>query len=215
VDDEDALVDDVVLSVYRRGYDGRFKLIQHNIPNNRSISVTDPHPALDYARYRIVAMSLSTGEVDYYDPIDIPIGETSIIIQWDETFGEFLREEDNPDERVEEPWAGSVLRLPYNVSISDKYDMDVNLAEYIGRSHPVSYYGTQLGIGGSWSTDIPRDETETLYALRRLAIYTGDVYVREPSGVGYWAKINVSFNKNYDSMLIPVSLDVTRVEGGV
>lgn len=215
VDDENVLVDDVVLSVYRREYDGRFKLIQDNIPNDRSISVTDPHPALDYARYRIVAMSLSTGEVDYYDPADIPVGETSIIIQWDETFGEFLREDNNPDERVEEPWSGSVLRLPYNVSISDKYNMDVNLAEYIGRSHPVSYYGTQLGIGGSWSTDIPRDDTETLYALRRLAIYTGDVYVREPSGVGYWAKINVSFNKNYDSMLIPVSLDVTRVEGGV
>lgn len=215
VDDEDVLVNNVVLSVYRREYDGRFKLIQDNIPNDRSISVTDPHPALDYARYRIVAMSQSTGEVDYYDPTDIPVGETSIIIQWDETFGEFLREEDNPDERVEEPWSGSVLRLPYNVSISDKYDMDVNLAEYIGRSHPVSYYGTQLGIGGSWSTDIPRDDTETLYALRRLAIYPGNVYVREPSGVGYWAKINVSLNKNYDSMLIPVSLDVTRVEGGV
>ena len=89
------------------------------------------------------------------------------------------------------------------------------LNEYIGRSHPVSYYGTQLGVKGNWSAVIPRDDMETLYALRRLAIYRGDVYVREPSGVGYWANISVSFSKRYSEMTIPVSLSVTRVEGGI
>lgn len=209
------LVKNVELSVYRREYDGRYKLIEENLPNDLSITITDPHPALDYARYRIVAKSVNTGEIAFYDAPDVPINVTSIIIQWDEDWRPFIREAGNMDPREEENWNGSYVVLPYNISVSDKYDMDVNLAEYIGRSHPVSYYGTQLGISGSWSSEIPRDDTETLYSLRRLAIYPGDVYVREPSGVGYWARVNVSFSKSYDSMVIPVTVDVTRVEGGV
>ena len=93
--------------------------------------------------------------------------------------------------------------------------MDVSLVEYIGRAHPVSYYGTQLGVESNWSSDIARNDSETLYALRRLAIYQGDVYVREPSGSGYWAHVNPSFDRSYDNMTIPVSLQLTRVEGGV
>lgn len=209
------LIEDLLLSVYRREYDGTYRLIKDGIPNDLSITVTDPHPALDYARYRIVATSINTGEVGYIDMPDVPVKETAIVIQWDEKWDEFLREDNNPDTRMEEPWSGSVLKLPYNVSVSDDYDMDVNLTEYIGRSHPVSYYGTQRGVSGSWSTDIPRNDTETLFALRRLAIYPGNVYVREPSGVGYWARINVSLSKTYSDMLIPVTLDVTRVEGGI
>lgn len=51
--------------------------------------------------------------------------------------------------------------------------------------------------------------------LRRLAIYTGDVYVREPSGSGYWASISVSISQTHCEVSIPVSLDITRVEGGI
>ena len=58
-------------------------------------------------------------------------------------------------------------------------------------------------------------DAETLYALRRLAIWKGDVYVREPSGSGYWANVSVSFNKTYSEMVIPVTLSITRVEGGM
>ena len=62
---------------------------------------------------------------------------------------------------------------------------------------------------------IERNDTETIYALRRLAIWPGDVYVREPSGSGYWAKISVSFDQTHCELTIPVKLDITRVEGGV
>ena len=62
--------------------------------------------------------------------------------------------------------------------------------------------------------DIPKTDTETLYAIRRLARYMGDVYVREPSGSGYWANIKVSYNQNHDSLVIPISFSITRVEGG-
>ena len=43
----------------------------------------------------------------------------------------------------------------------------------------------------------------------------GDVYVREPSGVGHWATITVSFNNKYDSLVLPITLNITRVDGGI
>ena len=93
--------------------------------------------------------------------------------------------------------------------------MDVSLIEYIGRKHPVSYYGTQRGETASWSAEIPKTDKETLYGLRRLANWDGDAYVREPSGTGYWANIKVSFSITHLEVTIPVSFDITRVEGGI
>ena len=107
-----------------------------------------------------------------------------------------------------------MLKLPYNIDVSDSNDSDVTLVEYIGRKRPVSYYGTQLGSTSSWKVDIPKYDTDTLYALRRLAIWLGDVYVREPSGSGYWAHIKVSYSQEHCNLVIPVSFEITRVDGG-
>ena len=113
------------------------------------------------------------------------------------------------------PWSGSMLRLPYNIDVSDKNSPDSTLVKYQGRTSPVSYYGTQITASSSWKVDIPKTDKETLYAIRRLSIWKGDVYVREPSGTGYWANISVSYNVNHDSLVIPVSFEITKVEGGV
>ena len=63
--------------------------------------------------------------------------------------------------------------------------------------------------------DIPKEDKETLYAVRRLSEWMGDCYVRESSGSGYWANIKVSYNVAYSDVTIPVTLNVTRVEGGM
>lgn len=204
---------DVTLSVYRREYDGSFVEIGKNIPGNGNTFITDPHPSLDFARYRIVAMSNSTGAVSYDDVPGYPVGEKAIIIQWDEVWRNF--DALGEDQQEEPTWSGSMLRLPYNIDISDSNSIDVTLAEYIGRSHPVSYYGTQVGSTATWNVDIEKRDKETLYALRRLAMWMGDVYVREPSGSGYWANISVSFSQKHCELVIPVTLSLTRVEGGV
>ena len=211
--EETTIIEDVLLSVYRREFDGTFTEIVKNLENTGQIFATDPHPALDYARYRIVATSKTTGAVSYYDVPAQPVECNAVIIQWDEEWSEF--EANSEDELVAPPWSGSLLKLPYNIDVSDKYDMDVSTVEYIGRKHPVSYYGTQLGASSTWSAVIPKDDEETLYALRRLAIWPGDVYVREPSGSGYWANISVSFSQKHLDVTIPVTLDIVRVEGGV
>lgn len=212
-DEEGASIEGLSLSVYRREYDGRFTEIATGLDNTANTVVTDPHPALDYARYRVVAISDTTGAVSFYDAPGYPVGGDSIIIQWDEAWSAF--DTDNEDVMEQPPWSGSLLRLPFNVDISDGNQMDVSLVKYIGRSHPIAYYGTQLGTTSTWNTVIRRDDEETLYALRRLAIWPGDVYVREPSGSGYWANISVSYNQKHKDVTIPVTFDVTRVEGGM
>lgn len=94
------------------------------------------------------------------------------------------------------------------------HDKDVALVKYVGRKRPVSYYGTQLGETSSWKMEVPSNDEETLYALRRLAVWMGDVYAREPSGTGYWAHIKVSISQTHCALTIPVSIELTRVEGG-
>ena len=239
------MLDDVALSVYRREFDGTYtelardienqhvetdelldsneemlldssgkELIGRNV-NSKAIFITDPHPALDYARYRIVAMSTITGAISYADIPGYPVGENAAVIQWDEEWTQFdAIADDDGNELDEPPWTGSMLKLPYNLDVSDKGNTDVTFAKYIGRRHPVSYYGTQIGETSTWNVDVVKDDTETLYALRRLKAYTGDVYVREPSGSGYWASVQVSFNQKHCDLTIPVTLDITRVDGG-
>lgn len=216
LDKNNNLVDDVTLAVYRRQFDGEFVEIASNLENSWSRFVTDPHPALDFGRYRVVAIAKSTGAISYYDMPGYPINESGIIIQWAEQWQNYVTSEINEgDTSAERPWSGSLVRLPYNVDVSDDNDPDVSLVEYIGRKHPVSYYGTQVGQTSNWKTDVPRYDVETLYALQRLSVYQGDVYVRESSGSGYWANVSVSISKTHRNGVVPVTLKVTRVEGGI
>lgn len=211
--EKEVLVEGISFSVYRREFDGTFTELATGISNTSCTFITDPHPALDYARYRIVAITDTTGAVSYYDLPGYPVSEKAVIIQWDEEWTSF---DTNSEDALEQPpWSGSLLKLPYNIDVSDKYSSDVSLVKYIGRKRPVSYYGTQLGETSSWSMDIDKKDKDTLYALRRLAIWMGDVYVREPSGSGYWANISVSFSQTHCEVVIPVTIDITRVEGGV
>ena len=211
-DEEGNLIEGVTLSVYRREFDGRFTELMTGLDNTIGTFITDPHPALDFARYRIVATSDATGAVSHYDVPAYPVGETSIVIQWAEKWSSFDVVEEN--EAAEPNWVGSMIKLPYNIDVSDTNSSDVSMVNYIGRSHPVAYYGTQLGVTSTWNAAIPKDDVETIYALRRLAIWMGDVYVREPSGTGYWANVSVSFNQKHREVTIPVTLNITRVEGG-
>lgn len=206
------LIENVTLAVYRRDYNGSLVEIASGIPNNGT-SVTDPHPALDYARYRLIARDKSTGAISFYDKAGHPVKCSSVIIQWDEAWSNFDTTDENSVEGP--PWSGSMLILRYNVSISDNRKRDVSLVNYAGREYPVSYYGTQIGETSRWTTAIPKTDVETIYALRRLSLWAGNVYAREPSGMGFWANVVPTFNLDYDGLIIPVTLEVTRVEGGV
>lgn len=213
---EDAIgniVEGVTLAVYRREFDGRFTEIESGIPNTGTHYSFDTHPALDYARYRIVATSNDTGAVSYYDVPAQPFGEIAVIISWNERWMNY--DTDIADESDIPTWTGSRLRLPYNIDVSDSFDPDVELIKYAGREEPVSYYGTHKGSSSTWNVEIDKKDTETLNAIRRLSVYMGDVYVREPSGTGYWANIKVSYSTKHCELTIPVTFNITRVAGGM
>ena len=210
-----AAASDITISIYRRDFDGAFTEIATGLPSNGYRSAIDPHPAMDVARYRLVGKSRSTGQIIYYDLPGYEIGEPGMILQWDEAWSDFDSINAIGDGwDADPPWNGSLLKLPYNVDTTHSADPDSEMVNYIGRKHPVSYYGTQVGETFSWKTDVPKEDKDTIYALRRLAVYTGDVYVRESSGVGCWAHVKVSFNINHCEVIVPVNLDITRVEGG-
>lgn len=208
-------VKDVWFAIYRREYNGAFTKIEEQIDGSRTITIEDPHPSLDYARYRVVATHKATGNISYYDVPAKPVGCVAAIIQWDESMSTFdITDEDTstPEENVR---SGSILQLPYNIDVSDSFEPEVEMINYIGRSHPVGYYGTQRGHTSTWSMEIDKKDKETLYGLRRLSNWMGDVYVREPSGSGYWAHVTVSFSQTHLETTIPITLNITRVEGGI
>lgn len=212
-DAEGAIVENVVLSVYRREFDGTFTEIASEIPNYGSVSVTDPHPGMDYARYRIVARNKDTNVLSYSDIAAYKVNEPGIIIQWDEEYASFDSTGNySPGVRK---YHGSMVRLLYNVDTSESSDVDVSLVEYIGRRHPVAYFGTQIGKTDSWTCEIPRYDKETIYALRRLQQWMGTAYVREQNGVGYNAFVNITFSNKHDSLTIPITVSVKQVEGGI
>ena len=201
------------LAVYRRGHDGALTEVASGLDSARNTVVTDPHPSLDWARYRIVAVDRSTGAVSWYDAPGYPVGCLDAVIQWDEEWQDFDRGEEGAP-RMEPAWSGSMLRLPYDIEVQDSTEPDAELVRYIGRAYPVAYQGTQVDATSSWSVSVLKGDSETIMALRRLAAWHGDAYVREPSGSGYWAHLAVSIGVGASSGLVPVKLDVTRVEGG-
>lgn len=206
-------VDDVELSIYRRSYDGKFIEVATNINGDKNTFITDPHPSLDYCRYRIVATNINTGTISYSDIEAESFKDEGIVIQWDEKWSNFISIGDEVEDTKSA--TGSLLRLPYNVSITENNNPQKNIIEYIGREHPVSYYGTNLGVTSSWTTDVDATDVETLHAIRRLSVYMGNVYVRERSGIGYWANITVSYNMQFNTLTIPITFEITRVDGGV
>lgn len=208
IDTKETIINDVILSIFRREYDGTFTKIADNIDSAVRTTVVDPHPALDYARYRVVATFKDTGAVTYYDTPEYPVGGTEIVLQWDEPWSSIYADPDQPFT------SSSMLKFPYNIDSSPKSNRDVSLVKYIGRANPVSYYGTQRGEGGSYNAVIRADDGETLYAIRRLQAWPGDVYFREPSGIGYWAHVVVNYSKKHRDLTIPITIEVTKVEGG-
>ena len=201
------------LWVFRREFDGGFTTIAEDLDASGNVFVIDPHPALNLARYRILAKETQTGQVFWTDTPGYPINIPEIIIQWDEEWQSFTTNSEDPLYNSE--YTGSMVRLPYNIDVSESTDRDIALVDYIGRENPVSYYGTKIGVSGSWSTEIPKYDTDTIYALRRLARWMGDCYVREPSGIGYWASVTVSFSQTHNEVTIPITIEVKKVEGGI
>lgn len=201
-----------LVAVHRKNNDGTFTLIDDYYQAGVGSFSIDLHPNIGNVTYRIVGINQITGKM-VFSEVEGTIEENAILINWDESIEDGPMTSDE-NEMSDPGYSTNLLRLPYDIEISDNHSNDVSLVEYIGRQNPVSYYGTQKSHTSTWNTKIPKDDTETLAIIKKLAVYSGDCYVREPSGDGYWANVKVSYSQKYDDLTIPISLSITKVEGG-
>lgn len=217
------------LDVYRINYDGSYTHI-NDMPmvNSGSATVRDPHPAFNVAAYRVVATNPETGSISFSDNVYEYDSENRYIygrIDWDED--ERLARTGEGDAHImgwesSEPmpdWDSISFQLnsidiKWNLDITENVEIENKLVSYAGREDPVSYYGTHTSTTSSWSFDIVKTDRDTLERLRRLSKWHGPVYIREPSGLGYWANIKVNINQTHDSVVTKVKFDITKVEGG-
>ena len=205
------LVNGVDLSVYRINADRSVTLVQQGLPNTGNVSVVDPHATFGTCRYRIVARSLETGESVYSDEESSSVHSTCCV-QWDESWSEYVESEDDSAGAMH-TYTGNRIDGIYNLNLDESGNMQSEDAEYIGRKHPVSYYGTQRGHTADYRVDFPKYDTETLMKCRRLMDYAGDAYVREPSGLGFWARIsNPRISRSYDSQAVSFTFEAVHVD---
>lgn len=202
---EGTLLSGVTLSVWRLG-DGNV-LIGEWMANDGSAVCLDTHPNFGTCTYRIVATDTTTGAQGFSD-VAIDIKAPGIVIQWDEGWGEPTSDIDGIG------FSGQRLVLPFNVDVTEQWAKQSSLNEWAGRKNPVSRYGTQRGRTATWSCVVNRYEgLDQVNAVRGLATYMGDVYVREPYGSGYLAHVDVSsLSIVHGTRAVQVSLNVTKVE---
>lgn len=206
------LVPNTVLAVYRINSDSSFTTIRENFPNYGNYSIMDPHPLMDTMTYRVVATNMETGQQEYTDVIVEDINLVGLIIQWDESYTDYktYRGDDTTD--AGKAYSGSMIRILTNVKTSESSGKDVEKISYIGKEDPTTYYGTQKGKVATWSCEIDKTDEAMIALIRRLDAYMGDVYVRNQYGIGYWANVEVSYNLDYDNLVMPITFQITKVD---
>lgn len=196
----------VWLDVFRVDADGGVTLVAADVMNDSNVH--DPHPTFNSQHYVIVATSKVNGTQSFADVYDEAVECGSVVIQWDESWSDGASMSGYKDDE----YTGGILELPYNLKLGESYAPDRVLVEYDGRSHPVLYTGTQKGETSSVSFDVPVDETDMLDGLRRLAVYEGPCYVRTPTGLGYWAKADVTLSLSYANAAHSATIQLARVD---
>lgn len=198
---------------YRRERDDSYILIDKHpysydyVHTNTLTVITDPHPTLNGSKYRILVVNTETGqwsatnvESNVYCPFPI--------IQWDEEWKSW-------NSNLSSAWTGSYIKMLYNLTQDESTVINAAEIQYAGRRYKSHYYGDSYETTLDWKADIPKSDDETLFNLRRLSTYDGDVYIREPSGTGYWAHVEVSFTREAENQVIPVTIKIKRTDGGI
>lgn len=208
--EEVAYAADIELSVYRHESDGSMTPLARKLPNDGTVTIVDQHASLGAQSYRVVAQDKRTGRIDYDDVSDSVIPCNGIVIQWagSNAASYYVGEEaaDAPDT------SGKVLELGKDIKVSYQAAKDGVLRPFIGRRHPASRYGTQLGTGCTLSFSFPRRDAATVALLRELEVLMDDCYVREPMGAGYWAMAEVKWDWSADSAVASGTIEVSQID---
>lgn len=108
-------------------------------------------------------------------------------------------------------WRDGVLELPYGLTITDSYSKDVEF-----RSH------MDGNIDGYWRQNVERKsalgtsvikliQPTEIEMARKLARYTGAVFVRLPNGTAYEADVQVSDMSVKNEAVTAIAIDATEI----
>lgn len=198
---------------YRRERDDSYILVDKHpyaydyVHTDTLTVITDPHPTLNGSKYRVIVINRYTGQwnatnVESSNYCPFPI------IQWDEEWKSW-------NSNISSAWTGSYIKMLYNLTQDESTIINAAEIQHAGKRYKSYYYGDSYETTLDWKADIPKSDEETLFNLRRLSTYDGDVYIREPSGTGYWAHVEVSFTREAENQIIPVTIKIKRTDGGI
>lgn len=197
-----------MLSVWRVEQGGSAVLVAEGLaPGGTCV---DPHPDFGSCVYRVVATDPESGMQSSAE-FEAWVDEGALVVQWGERWeGDAEAEEVAPGVLS---YAGSRIRLPYDVRIEEDREVEMAEVEYLGRRLPVLYVGEmqrqQLSASGTLYED---DDPGAHGRIRDLLSHGGPCYVRAPSGVGFWASVRGNLSADMGGVST-YSLTFKRVEG--
>lgn len=207
VDDGDDPTD-ATMAVWRVESGGSTVLVAEGLAHGGTC--VDPHPDFGDCSYRVVATDPATGLQEAVDVATF-VDESAVVIQW----GERWDVADEADEVAPGvlSYAGERLRLPYELSLTEDREADMVEVTYLDRTRPVLYVGRALSQQFSASGVIDEDSDPGIHGrVRAMLDLGGPVYVREPSGSGFWASVRGTITPLSRGMA-QISLRFVRVEG--
>lgn len=207
-DDGGVPVVGVTLDVWRVELEGTVVPVAEGLSSGEPC--VDPHPDFGDCVYRVVAIDPTTGEQGSAD-VATYVDEASVVIQWDEQWDAIAgADELAPGVRA---YAGSRVRLPYDMQLSEERESDMVEVEYQNRRWPVLYGGT-IRRHESTTTGTLYEELDPGIIARVLSMldWGAACYVREPARSGYWASVRGTVSQD-QAGLASATLRVRRVEG--
>ena len=105
------------------------------------------------------------------------------------------------------------VELAYNVDLSNKWDKDFTETKYLGGAVQGDW-NPAVSWTGTLSAVVLADDTDTIEAFRRLAVYAGICHVRTKDGSSYPADVQVSESYSQDNAhkIVAFELAITRVD---
>jgi hypothetical protein len=105
------------------------------------------------------------------------------------------------------------VELAYNVDLSNTWKKDFTETKYLGGSVQGDW-NPAVSRSGTLSAVVLADDTDTIEAFRRLAVYTGICHVRTKDGSSYAADVQVaeSYAQDTAHKIAAFDLTITRVD---
>lgn len=109
-------------------------------------------------------------------------------------------------------WGGESITLPWNLSIDDSYEKDVEVRKHMGGSRE-AYYNAGVSRTTSISSDIiDVAEDDKVELARALAVYEGPAFIRDRHGLAMACDAQLSLSREHGSAAVAVQLTAKEID---